>query len=97
MTKEEFKNIIDICSKQEKVKIAVLNNHDNNLWWPLEVEDYRKRLLIAGLSTRISYNMINTYRSVINELNSYNLPIDKTNYFVKKAVLVLNDTVRSNK
>ena len=71
MTKEEFKNIIDICSKQEKVKIAVLNNHDNNLWWPLEVEDYRKRLLIAGLSTRISYNMINTYRSVINELNSY--------------------------
>ena len=71
MTKEEFKNIIDICSKQEKVKIAVLNNHDNNLWWPLEVEDYRKRLRIAGLSTRISYNMINTYRSVINELNSY--------------------------
>ena len=71
MTKEEFKNIIDICSKQEKVKIAVLNNHDNNLWWPLEVEDYRKRLLIAGLSTKISYNMINTYRSVINELNSY--------------------------
>ena len=46
MTKEEFKNIIDICSKQEKVKIAVLNNHDNNLWWPLEVEDYRKRLLV---------------------------------------------------
>ena len=34
---------------------------------------------------------------MINELNSYNLPIDKTNYFVKKAVLVLNDTVRSNK
>lgn len=71
MTKEEFKNIIDICSKQEKVKIAVKNNHDNNLWWPLEVDDYRKRLLIAGLSTRISYNMIDSYRKTINDLNSY--------------------------
>ncbi len=71
MTKEEFKKIIDICSKQEEVKNALIKNHNNNLWWPLEVEDYRKRLLIAGLSTRISYNMINTYRKVINDLNSY--------------------------
>lgn len=71
MTKEEIKNIIDICSKQEEVKEAVKKNHDNNLWWPLEVKDYKKRLLIAGLSTRISYNMIDSYRKVINNLNSY--------------------------
>lgn len=71
MTKEEFKQIIDICSNQEEVKKAVKKNHDNNLWWPLEVEDYRKRLLIAGLSTRISYNMIDSYRKVIKSLNSY--------------------------
>ena len=69
MTKEEFKKIIYICSKQEKVKEAVLKNHDNNLWWPLEITDYRKRMLFAGLSTRISYNMINCYRNVIFELN----------------------------
>ena len=71
MTREEFKKIIDICSNQEEVRNAVKKNHNNNLWWPLEVEDYRKRLLIAGLSTRISYNMIDSYRKVINDLNSY--------------------------
>ncbi len=71
MTKEEFKQIIDICSNQKEVREAVKKNHDNNLWWPLEVDDYRKRLLIAGLSTRISYNMIDSYRKVINDLNSY--------------------------
>ena len=71
MIREEFKKIIDICSNQEKVRNAVKKNHNNNLWWPLEVEDYRKRLLIAGLSTRISYNMIDSYRKVINDLNSY--------------------------
>lgn len=71
MTKEEFKKIIDICSNQEEVREAVKKNHNNNLWWPLGVDDYRKRLLIAGLSTRISYNMIDSYRKVINDLNKY--------------------------
>lgn len=78
MTKEEFKKIIDICSNQEEVREAVKKNHNNNLWWPLEVEDYRKRLLIAGLSTRISYNMIDSYRKVINDLNSYTYDEIKT-------------------
>ena len=78
MTREEFKKIIDICSNQEEVRDAVKKNHDNNLWWPLEVEDYRKRLLIAGLSTRISYNMIDSYRKVINDLNSYTYDEIKT-------------------
>ena len=72
MTREEFKNVINICSNQEEVRNAVKKNHDNNLWWSLDIDDYRKRLLIAGLSTRISYNMINKYRKVINDLNSYN-------------------------
>ena len=71
MTKEEFKKIIDICSNQKEVREAVKKNHNNNLWWPLDVDDYRKRLLIAGLSTRISYNMIDSYRKVINDLNKY--------------------------
>ena len=54
-----------------EVKEDIFKNHDNNMWWPLEVTDYRKRLLIAGLSTRISYNMINKYRKVIDDLNTY--------------------------
>lgn len=32
MTKEEFKKVIDICSKEKSVKEAVKNNHNNNLW-----------------------------------------------------------------
>lgn len=71
MTKEEFKNVIKICCVQEEVREAVKKNHNNNLWWPLEIEDSKKRLLIAGLSTRISYNMIDSYRKVINNLNHY--------------------------
>ena len=71
MTKEEMKEILSICSAMPDVKEDLFKNHDNNMWWPLEVDDYRKRLLIAGLSTRISYNMINSYRKVINDLNNY--------------------------
>ena len=71
MTKAEIKQILDICSSMNEVKEDIFKNHDNNMWWPLEVTDYRKRLLIAGLSTRISYNMINKYRKVIDDLNTY--------------------------
>lgn len=71
MKKEELKKILDICSSQSNVKVDVFKNHDNNLWWPLEVTDYRLRLLIAGLSTRISYSMIENYRKVIENLTMY--------------------------
>ena len=71
MNKKIFTNIIDVCSKQETVKREVLLNHDNNLWWPINITDYRMRLIIAGLSTRISYNMIHTYIKVISRLSSY--------------------------
>ena len=71
MTQAEMKKILSICSSMPDVKEDIFKNHDNNMWWPLEVEDYRKRLLIAGLSTRISYNMINSYRKVIDDLNCY--------------------------
>lgn len=67
----DFMKIIDICSKQEDVRQEVHENHDENKWWPTNISDYRKRLLIAGLSTRISYNMIGTYQKVIERFNSY--------------------------
>lgn len=71
MTKEEIKTVLKICSSCKDVREDIFKNHDNNMWWPLEVDDYRKRLLIAGLSTRISYSMINSYQKVIEELNSF--------------------------
>ena len=70
MEDTDFMKIINICAKQEDVKKEVRDNHDENKWWPTSVSDYRKRLLIAGLSTRISYNMIGTYQKVIGYSSS---------------------------
>jgi len=64
-------NVLDLCSQQDIVKSEVIKNHDDNLWWPNDVADPRKRLLIAGLSTRVSYRMINKYRKIIFDLNRY--------------------------
>lgn len=89
MTKEKFKKILSVCSAMPDVKEDIFKNHDNNMWWPLEIEDYRKRLLIAGLSTRVSYNMINSYRKIIDDLNSYsyeeikNMPEEKLINIIK--------------
>ncbi len=71
LTQKNIYKILDICSNQDLVRREVMRNHDNNLWWPNDILDLRKRLLIAGLSTRISYNMINQYREVILKLNSH--------------------------
>ena len=60
MNKERFYQHIETCMKQNDVREAVLENHDNNRWWPDDVRDRRKRLIIGGLSSRISYNMIHT-------------------------------------
>ena len=50
---------------EDDVKAAVEANHDQNRWWPTTVADWRLRMLIAGWSTRISYNMIDTYSAVV--------------------------------
>lgn len=80
-------NIIDKC--------IVYVNNDNEL----VVELVNDKYVLIELESNLEYinKKYTCYLDMINELNSYNLPIDKTNYFVKKAVLVLNDTVRSNK
>ena len=71
ITSEKLKRILAICSSDENVKAEVVKNHDNNLWWPTDIADKRMRLLIAGLSTRISYNMITTYQQVVAKLNKH--------------------------
>ena len=80
-------NIIDKC--------IVYVNNDNEL----VVELVNDKYVFIELESNPEYinKKYTCYLDMINELNSYNLPIDKTNYFVKKALLVLNDTVRSNK
>ena len=64
-------NIIEVCSQLEDVNQAVHKNHDDNLWWPLSVDDWRLRMLIAGWSTRVSYNMIKTYRKMVIDVTQF--------------------------
>ena len=62
-------DVIEICCKLPDVNLEVHKNHDDNLWWPLYVTDWRLRMIFAGWSTRISYNMINTYRRVVSDVH----------------------------
>lgn len=70
MLPETFGHLLTRCALLKDVRCEVIKNHDDNLWWPLTIDDWRLRLLIAGLSTRISYSMINTYRFVISNMET---------------------------
>jgi hypothetical protein len=54
-----------LAAAQDNIRADVEANHDDNRWWPAWITDFRMRMLIAGWSTRISYNMINTYAGVV--------------------------------
>lgn len=60
--------IVKVCASLPSVQREVLQNHDDNQWWPLRVTDWRLRLILAGWSTRVSYNMISTYQNVVNRI-----------------------------
>src|ERR1017187_6986839 len=62
--------VIERCASLPDVRAEVRKNHDDNLWWPRAVEDWRLRMLFAGWSTRISYNMISSYQRVVARANS---------------------------
>ncbi|MEV1005028.1 hypothetical protein [Nonomuraea sp. NPDC050202] len=63
--------LVSVVSAQEEVKAAVEANHDNNQWWPLHVDDWRIRMLVAGWSTRVSYAMVDVYAEVVKKADAY--------------------------
>lgn len=71
MIKDDFVKAIKIMASQLEVKEAVINSHDNNPWWPLDVKDWRIRMLIAGLSTRVSFRMLDSYKKTISNFYKY--------------------------
>ena len=88
----EVQKLIAVLKKiahDEKVQSEVWKNFYNNLWWPSDVNDKKLRLIIAGLSTRISYSMIESYRKVIDAIvnlgyyNLSNLPENKIIEIIK--------------
>lgn len=52
----------------DDVITEVDRNYYNNVWWPLEVADWRLRMLVAGWSTRVSYNHIAHYAGVVQRV-----------------------------
>jgi hypothetical protein len=63
-------DFVSVAAGDPAVKHAVQENHDENRWWPTHIDDWRLRMLIAGWSSRVSYNMINHYRTVIDDAGS---------------------------
>ena len=61
--------IVKTAASLPSVRREVLNNHDDNLWWPQNVNDWRLRMVIAGWSSRISYSNISAFRKVVAEIN----------------------------
>lgn len=70
MKEEQIEKVLKILARDKELQNEVVKNFSNNLWWPSNVEDKRLRLIIAGLSTRVSYSMIESYGKVINNLIS---------------------------
>jgi len=66
MHKDEHIRAIEIMASQPEVKEAVIKSHDNNPWWPKDVNDWRMKMLVAGLSTRVSFRMLGSYIKTIN-------------------------------
>jgi hypothetical protein len=58
------------CIAAPGVAAEVTKNYSDNLWWPVDMPDWRKRMLIAGWSTRVSYAHIQHYQNVTSNVRS---------------------------
>lgn len=58
------------CVAFESVRDEVAANYLENRWWPTWVDDWRLRMLIAGWSTRVSYNHIAHYQTVVQAVQA---------------------------
>jgi len=71
ITPNQFERILTIAASQAAIRDVLMTSHDDSTWWPRHVKDWRTRMLIAGLSARISYRMVPIYREIVDKLDSY--------------------------
>jgi hypothetical protein len=64
----ELSRILIVAANTPNVHADVRDNYWNNRWWPVEIRDWRLKILFAGLSTRVNYKAITKYQSVRDEL-----------------------------
>jgi len=69
LTNDTLYKVLRVCGSLPDVSVEVKKNHENNLWWPISIKDWRLRMVIAGWSSRVSYNMISTYQRVVSNVN----------------------------
>lgn len=65
MKKEDVTKVVKTMASQKDVMDAVVKSHDENPWWPMAIKDWRMRMIVAGLSTRVSFRMLHIYKDVI--------------------------------
>lgn len=78
----EYKKIFQIYDK-----CIVFTNEEIDLIVQLVNDEY----IFIEIETNNKYTNIEELKEIINE---YNLPIDKTNYFVKKAEIMLKKVLK---
>src|SRR5699024_1020989 len=66
---DKIVQIVKTMAIQPDVMNAVIKSHDENPWWPMSITDWRMRMIVAGLSTRVSFRMLHIYKNAIAELS----------------------------
>lgn len=69
MNNDKIVQIVKTMASQPDVMNAVIKSHDENPWWPMSITDWRMRMIVAGLSTRVSFRMLHIYKNVIAEFS----------------------------
>lgn len=69
-TEVRFETILRTSADQADVRREVKANFWDNRWWPERIADWRLRMIIAALSTRLSYAHIKSYSAVVAALES---------------------------
>jgi hypothetical protein len=68
MNVDRLKKILELIAIEPAVQQDVRDNYWENRWWPLSITDWRLRILLAGISTRVSYGQIEIYQQVRDQL-----------------------------
>ena len=68
MDASRFEQILRTCASAEEVRRLVKLNYWDNQWWPRNIKDWRLKILLCGLSTRVAYRTIRTYQHVTSKL-----------------------------
>ena len=59
MNKDQYKKVLAHCGTKPEVRNYIYNNYWDNKWWPRCVKDWRIKIILVGINTRITEQAIN--------------------------------------